>query len=92
MNEPIDVVLCTRLRDSLNALDVDVEKAEVLGGIVLANQVKDHVRMSHGFLNGLRVSQVEFNEADPTKVACDFEMSLAHVITVRYDDLVSSSC
>lgn len=92
MDESIDVVLCARFCDSLHALNVDIEKTEVLGGIVLSNQVKDHVRMSDGFFDGLRVSQVEFYEADSTKVACDLKMSLSHIIAVRYDYLVSSSC
>ena len=90
MDEAVHVVLCNGLCYPFHALNVDIKQAEVLGGIISTNQVEDHVRMADALLDGLGVSKIEFDESDPPKVTRDLEMPLAHVISIRYDDLNSS--
>lgn len=92
MDEAVNVVLCNSLCYPLHALNVDIKQAEVLGGIISTNQVEDHVRMADALLDGLGVSKIELDERNSPKVTRNFEMSLAHVISIRDDDLNASFC
>ena len=88
----VDVVLGDGRGDAVGALDVDVLEVEVLGRVVAADQVEDHVRVAHALLNAVGVAQVVLGEDDAAQVAGDLEMALGHLLAVGDHDGASCAC
>lgn len=89
MDVAVDIILGDGLGDPLGSLDVDILKAEVLGGIVTADEVVDDVGMPDTGLDGLGVVQIIFDEDDTAEIAGNLEMALGHLLAVGNDDLAS---
>lgn len=90
VDEAVDVVLGHGGGNAVGALDVDVLEVEVLGRVVAANQVEDHVRVAHALLNALGVAQVVLGEDHAAQVTGDLEMALGHLLAEGHDD--GASC
>jgi hypothetical protein len=86
VDEAVDVVLCDGRGDAVGALDVDVLEVEVLGRVVAADKVEDHVRVAHALLNAVGVAQVVLGEDDAAQVARHLEMALGHLLAEGHHD------
>jgi hypothetical protein len=60
MDVAVNVVLGDSLNDSLGSLNVDILEAEVLGGIIAADEVIDDVGVPDTGFDGLGIVQVVF--------------------------------
>lgn len=79
-----NVVFLDGLSDSSGSLHVHVVVVEVLGLVLSANQVDDNVRVSHGLVDGLQVSQIHLQKVDHSQVSGHLEMSLGHLLSVGH--------
>lgn len=92
MNVAVDIVFGHSLDDSLGSLHVDILQAEVLGGIVAADEVIYDVGVSDTGLDGLGITQIVFEEDDTAEITGNLEMALGHLLTIGNDDLASLTC
>lgn len=90
VNEAVDIVLGHGGSNTVGTLDVDVLKVEVLGGVVAASQVEDHVGVAYALLNAVGVAQVVLGEDNAAQVSRDLEMALGHLLAEGHDD--GASC
>ena len=60
LDEAIDVVFCYCISNPLRAGNMNVFEAEVLGGIVPADEIVDDVGVADGFFDRLFVAEVHF--------------------------------
>lgn len=90
VDEAVDVVLGHGGGNAVGALDMDVLEVEVLGGVVAASKVEDHVGVAHALLNAVGVAQVVLSENDAAEVTGDLKMALAHLLAEGHHD--GTSC